>query len=122
MSDEYIIKLGKSSDADAVILQLKSSIQYLPNFEQKKNDGTMYAKTDYVALLENDVRNNFKYSLVVIKNDPNTLYLNIMSNTFTMYEVLNKALPKNDFTVTEIDDDETITLLKAFRIPHIKNL
>jgi hypothetical protein len=50
------------------------------------------------------------------------LYLNIMSNTFTMYEVLNKALPKNDFTVTEIDDDETITLLKAFRIPHIKNL
>lgn len=102
MSHEYMIHL-REPDVDSVLAVLRNSSVFA------------YEKPDHIALKDPHSGNSWAHDVRIFKENERELFLEITSWTHALYCALKDALAGKNYEVTEHEDDEVISLERAFR-------
>lgn len=104
MSYEYSVKFcGRKYNTDHVMNELRQS------------QLVAYEKENCIALKDLNSGNAWAYDLRVFRVDANELLLEITNSTDDLYKVVRSALPQ-DYSLTEVEDADELSLEDAFRL------
>ena len=101
MSHEYTIYL-KEPSADSILTALRNSAMFA------------YERPDHIAFKDPHSGNSWIHDVRVFKKNECELFLEITVGTNALYLAFKDVLAKKNYELTEHEDDEIISLERAF--------